>query len=180
MKKQGTWKLVVGIILCVSALSSFANGGEGGFITLVLGAALIGWWYLQNKEAEERAKAAAVKEDKIDFDDFDDFDDEPLTIEEFKVAGVTFNNDDGSSRQEILKNIVDNGGSADATFKEYEFNGKPAIAVYADGKCIGSIPRGSAKEVRSLIAKDLSAIISANKFVNEEGKEIYYAEVTFI
>lgn len=177
MKKKGNWKLVVGIILCVSALSSFANGGEGGFITLVFGAILIGWWYLQNKEAEERAKAAAVKEDEIDFDDFDD---EFLTIEEFKVAGVTFDNDDGSSRQEILKNIVDNGGSADATFKEYEFNGKPAIAVYADGKCIGSIPRGSAKKVRSLIAKDLSAIISANKFVNEEGKEIYYAEVTFI
>ena len=174
MKKQGTWKLVVGIILCVSALSSFANGGEGGFITLVLGAALIGWWYLQNKEAEERAKAATAKEAEIDFDD------EFLTVEEFKVTGVTFDNDDGSSRQEILKSIVDNGGSADATFKEYEFNGKPAIAVYADGKCIGSIPRGSAKEVRSLIAKDLSAIISANKFVNEEGKEIYYAEVTFI
>lgn len=177
MKKQGTWKLVVGIIFCISALSSFANGEEGGFAALVLGVILIGWWYLQNKEAEERAKAAAAKEAEIDFDDFDD---EFLTVEEFKVAGVTFNNDDGSSRQEILKNIVDNGGSADATFKEYEFNGKPAIAVYADGKCIGSIPRGSAKEVRSLIAKDLSAIISANKFVNEEGKEIYYAEITFM
>ena len=48
MKKKGTWKLVVGIILCVSALSSFANGSEGGFITLVFGAILIGWWYLHN------------------------------------------------------------------------------------------------------------------------------------
>ena len=177
MKKKGNWKLVVGILFVLGSLSLFGDGSGDGFIGLAIGALLIGWWYLQNKEAEERAKAVAVKEDKIDFDDFDD---EFQTIEEFKVAGVTFDNDDGSSRQEILKNIVDNGGSADATFKEYEFNGKPAIAVYADGKCIGSIPHGSAKEVRSLIAKDLSAIINADKFVNEEGKEIYYAEVTFI
>lgn len=56
MKKKGTWKLVVGILFVLGSLSLFGDGSGDGFIGLVIGALLIGWWYLQNKEAEERAK----------------------------------------------------------------------------------------------------------------------------
>lgn len=165
MKKKGTWKLIIGIILCVSALSSFANGGEGGFITLVLGAALIGWWYLQNKEAEERAKAAAAKEAAKTY--------------KFKVVGVTHNNDDGTSRQDALKAVYDFGGIASVTFQEYTYEGMPALYILANDRCVGNVAADCVMEVRELIAKGRGATINVDKFKNEDKETIYYASIKF-
>ena len=113
MKKKGTWKLVIGILVVVGSLSLFGDGSGDGFIGLVIGALLIGWWYLQNKEAEAVAKKAAEKEAAKSY--------------KFKVVGVTHNNDDGSSRQEALKAVYDFGGIAAVTFQEYTFEGMPAL-----------------------------------------------------
>ena len=165
MKKKGTWKLVVGIILCVSALSSFANGGEGGFITLVFGAILIGWWYLQNKEAEAVAKKAAEKEAAKSY--------------KFKVVGVTHNNDDGTSRQEALKAVYDFGGIAAVTFQEYTFEGMPALYILANDRCVGNVAAECVMEVRALIAKGRCATINVDKFKNEDKETIYYASIKF-
>ena len=165
MKKQGTWKLVVGIIFCVSALSSFANGGEGGFITLVIGAGLIGWWFLQNKEAEAVAKEAAEKEAAKSY--------------KFKVVGVTHNNDDGSSRQEALKAVYDFGGIAAVTFQEYTFEGMPALYILANDRCVGNVAAECVMEVRALIAKGRCATINVDKFKNEDKETIYYANIKF-
>lgn len=165
MKKQGTWKLVVGIIFCISALSSFANGGEGGFITLVFGAILIGWWYLQNKEAEAVAKKAAEKEAAKSY--------------KFKVVGVTHNNDDGTSRQEALKAVYDFGGIAAVTFQEYTFEGMPALYILANDRCVGNVAAECVMEVRALIAKGRGATINVDKFKNEDKETIYYASIKF-
>lgn len=55
----------------------------------------------------------------------------------FRLAGVTFENDDGSSRQKILGNMKD---SELVKLKEYSFENKTAIGVYTeDEKQIGNI-----------------------------------------
>lgn len=56
-----------------------------------------------------------------------------------KVAGVTFPNNDGESRQEILKQI--GFGFKTAILKQTTFEGERAVEVWIDGKQVGYIPR---------------------------------------
>ena len=53
-----------------------------------------------------------------------------------KVAGVTFNNDDGVSRQLILRKLHFHDSPfneyADVEIKQYDFNGQPAFGVYVN------------------------------------------------
>lgn len=63
---------------------------------------------------------------------------------EIKVAGVTFKNDKGPTRQTILRKIHFNDKPFDEYvelgLREYEFDGKPAFGVYANNMQIGNIP----------------------------------------
>ena len=60
------------------------------------------------------------------------------------VVGVTFNNDDGSSRQQILSETdVDDP----VTLEFYEYDGNPACAVYVFGKQIGHVRKEFAAEL---------------------------------
>lgn len=56
-----------------------------------------------------------------------------------KVAGVTFNNNDGQSRQEILSGL--GIGFKTAKLKQTEFEGERAVEVRIGGKLVGYIPR---------------------------------------
>lgn len=64
---------------------------------------------------------------------------------EFKVAGVTFTNDDNVPRQDILQAIQEKkkpfDKRLDVMLEEYSFEGEPAISVNVNGHCIGSIPK---------------------------------------
>lgn len=61
-----------------------------------------------------------------------------------KVTGVTFNNDDGTSRQLILRKLHFHDSPfneyADVEIKQYEFKGQPAYGVYVNNMQIGNIP----------------------------------------
>lgn len=61
-----------------------------------------------------------------------------------KVAGVTFNNDDGVSRQLILRKLHFHDSPfneyADVEIRQYDFNGQPAFGVYVNNIQIGNIP----------------------------------------
>ena len=63
---------------------------------------------------------------------------------EIKVAGVTFKNENGPTRQTILRKIHFNDKPFDEYvelgLREYEFDGKPAFGVYANNMQIGNIP----------------------------------------
>ena len=63
---------------------------------------------------------------------------------EIKVAGVTFKNNKGPTRQNILRKIHFNDKPFDEYVElglhEYEFDGKPAFGVYANNMQIGNIP----------------------------------------
>ena len=61
-------------------------------------------------------------------------------VKEIKVAGVTFNNQDGTSRQELLRKF-DAVDEVAVSLLEHEHKGKPAFHVLVDGEIIGNIPR---------------------------------------
>jgi len=70
------------------------------------------------------------------------------------VVGVTFKNDDGTSRQALLKKIANGTGGfedPDITFEQYDFQGNPAIGVYVNGKQIGNVPKENVNRVSSYI-----------------------------
>lgn len=64
-----------------------------------------------------------------------------------KLAGVTFKNDDGSSRQDILKEFAVSGDEHDVELEVYDYNGEEAIRVKWEGYCCGNIPRKNVKEI---------------------------------
>ncbi|MGN1117310.1 MAG: hypothetical protein ACI4RU_01755 [Acutalibacteraceae bacterium] len=74
----------------------------------------------------------------------------------FKVAGVTFKNDDGKSRQTILRRIRWNDEpfeTVEYTLKKYDFQGEPAIGVYANGEQIGNVPKTEVSHILPLLDK---------------------------
>jgi hypothetical protein len=110
----------------------------------------------------------------------------------FRVAGVTFDNDDGTSRQEILRALKFGDApyaedldpdDLDVTIEETTWNGELAYAVLANGYQIGNVPKASITKVKN--AKDHVAtcsvtsarIIGGGK--DEDGNRISYGcEVT--
>lgn len=68
---------------------------------------------------------------------------------EFKVAGVSFKNG-RRTRQAILRAMKyrDNGfEEVEITLQRYDFEGKLAIGVYANGEQIGNVPKDLTGEV---------------------------------
>ena len=63
-----------------------------------------------------------------------------------KVVGVTFKNDDGTDRQEILATVY--AGDA-LDLEPYEYNGAPAMAVIHANGCIGNIKADLAADLCS-------------------------------
>ena len=64
----------------------------------------------------------------------------------FKVKGVTFDNEDGKSRQDIIKSMekklreFEDGVISLMSIEKHEYEGKPAFAILANGMQIGNVP----------------------------------------
>lgn len=84
----------------------------------------------------------------------------------FRVAGVTFKNG-RKTRQAILRKIKYGDepfdGFVEWTVEKYDFEGSPAVGVYADGEQIGSVP----KEKLSFVLDNWDRI-----------KSVYHTEIT--
>lgn len=94
-----------------------------------------------------------------------------------KVAGVTFNNEDGSSRQDLLRYIHDNAIKDDISLDTYEYKGEPAVRVLYGNACIGNIPKEDVGRVMRVFEKINRATINVESF-KKGGKEIYRADLT--
>ena len=93
-----------------------------------------------------------------------------------RVAGVTFNNDDGTSRQKILAKCLANGKNK-AKFVKYNFDGEKAIRIITEYGCIGNIPR---EEIQNILAKvDLMEDITLDikTFKDDTGKKTFYSNI---
>ncbi len=74
----------------------------------------------------------------------------------FRVAGVTFDNDDGSSRQEILRHLrfrdepyVDEDAELMVNFVESEYEGQLAIEVWINDYQVGHVPKSKISQVKA-------------------------------
>ena len=81
---------------------------------------------------------------------------DPFPSVTFKVAGVTFDNDDGSSRQDILRHIKfrdDPYATPDedilVDFVESDYNGELALEVTLNGYQVGFVPRPMIRKVKA-------------------------------
>ena len=114
-----------------------------------------------------------ISDDEEDFDE-DDLDEEDDPDEyEFKVVGVTFANDDGTNRQELLRKIKSREepfkGFINYSLKVYSYEGKTAVAVLANGIMIGNVPKENAEN----IAEHMKYIdkVFVRVFGGEDGKK---------
>ena len=102
---------------------------------------------------------------------------------DFKVAGVTFKNDDGSSRQKWLRlfmfrNPPFEGNSLTLTVEPYEFEGQPAYYVKVDGYTMGTIEAKAVPEMQRISDHIINLYLNVDRFMDKEkNKHVYYANL---
>lgn len=93
-----------------------------------------------------------------------------------KVAGVTFANENGESRQDILAGLAEQG-IITVNLEYTSFEGEPAIKCHekTTGKVIGWIPKKNIEEVTACKIKQFTGFI--NFFKMKDGVGRYCAEL---
>lgn len=97
-----------------------------------------------------------------------------------KVAGVTFDNEDGTERQDILRQYVENGSTDAISLVKSSYKGNDAVDVMCGDYCVGKIPKDVIPTVVSVIDRVSSVIMDVNTFENDDGEEIYRADLTIV
>lgn len=103
-----------------------------------------------------------------------------------RLAGVTFDNEDGSSRQLALQGALADEGAGSVALEQYDFNGRDAIRVLYEGVCVGNIPQARVPEVAAIMDRITAAHLDASRFEPEEddgrglGGQIYRADLTLV
>lgn len=96
----------------------------------------------------------------------------------FKVAGVTYSNPDGSSRQEYIENLDED---EILELQPYDYKGNTAIYVLdSEGHILGNIPKSKVEKIMDLIETsgiDNITINEKGNFVNEKEEETYYLKI---
>ncbi|MDL2248758.1 TM2 domain-containing protein [Tyzzerella sp. OttesenSCG-928-J15] len=101
--------------------------------------------------------------------------DDGKTVVEFNVAGVTYNNDDGSSRQRIISHMKD---GAKVSFKPYAYNNELAIAIMnSNNNCIGNVPRTEIENVNHVM-KNYKNVFINTKIIGGYDNKSYGVVVT--
>lgn len=94
-----------------------------------------------------------------------------------QIVGVTFDNKDGISRQEILSGISLDGFYGDIALQRYTYKGDPAYRVLCDDQIVGNLPAELSAKIAPM--DDNGAVIVADDFVvyggpDEENPEKSY------
>ena len=102
----------------------------------------------------------------------------------FKVAGVTFDNEDGTSRQDILRHLkfydspyADAEEEYDTEIEETTFDGDPALAVFVNGYQVGFVPAKIVPKVQkamTCLAFSVDSTRITGGGTTDEGEKIYY------
>ena len=126
-------------------------------------------------EEQERAESERLKKQQEAIDRLHARIAEQQAREEWKrthatlttsVVGVTFDNDDGTKRQQCLEEILINGYKQ-ISLEDYKYDGKPAIRVIVDDMCIGNIAKDTVPEVMSFLDRISSASLDVSDFIAE-------------
>lgn len=167
MKKAKSIIIIVlaALIILAGLFLAFA-GIKSGWIFAVLGVLLIVWQKLLDKKAKKEAASSSTSDQQ----------DNSLFL---AVAGVTFKNDDGSSRQIILKTVAESDSYTDSTayLERYDFEGKDAISVSTVFGMVGNIRHSDVQKVLPILEGNYIARIYPETFEDENDKTIYRADV---
>jgi hypothetical protein len=100
----------------------------------------------------------------------------------FKVKGVTFDNDDGTDRQEILKRNEPIVGKSEVNLelRKYLYKGESAIGVYINNEMVGNVPKDEVNKVNKIMDNPNAKVKSAsiNSFEDDYCNVIYCMDVT--
>ena len=129
MTKKKVILVAAAALFAVSGLTALPSGNITGGVGCIVVAAVCAYFGLKKKSAgkenENRTPApAAASGGRV------------LDTIRTKVVGVTFNNEDGENRQDILSRM---SGSEDITVEKYTYNGEPAAYVKWGDKVIGNL-----------------------------------------
>ena len=105
-----------------------------------------------------------------------------------KIKGVTFKNEDGSSRQHILKEAMAEECCGGISLEQFEENGEEGIAVYYDGDCVGFVPRDRVAEISAVMSRISAGHLTVERFRPEDeddedrgiGGYIYRADLDLV
>jgi len=94
------------------------------------------------------------------------------------VAGVTFDNDDGKKRQNILSAIYkdSDGVGVEGELERYEYKGEAAVRVLVESRCIGVVRKSDLPEVLPVIDRIEDVSVYVDRFEEDDGK-IYRADL---
>ena len=122
--------------------------------------------------AEELERQKSIDEWNLKFGKFD-----------FRVAGVSYKNDDGTSRQAALKSAASaqkRNSMFVMTFEQGEYDGEPSVKVFINDKCVGFIEKDKVKqflEIKDMISrKD----VDIGLYTNDTGDTLFYCRVSLI
>lgn len=179
MKKSAIVLFVLAGLFLIGSLSFIASGE---YVNLLVGIIIAGVlaFFGYRSYFTEKAKVEKQKREEEELAEKRKRYAETHMRVEFAVAGVTFKNDDGTSRQSILKRMSKEDFVV-TSLGEFEYEGSPAVAVLLDDERIGSVPGKSLPDVLPLFTegKKLSSITSdIEDFEDEDGKKIYRCDVT--
>lgn len=160
--------------LGIAYLLTLGLFGIGWLVDIVIAINKLKKTSVSNQSDSSNSNSHLLQNDSSTYDDNDEEEPEADSNRiNFNVAGVTFNNDDGTSRQSILKNFYQSKGynKNHVEFKIYDFEGSPAVAVYAKGLMIGNVP----KEYVQIIINNLDTLRIYHFRVKLNSKGIYYS-----
>lgn len=103
----------------------------------------------------------------------------------FRVAGTTFDNDDGSSRQEILRHLkfgdepwAEDPEDLNVTIEEETYQGELAFAVLVNDYQIGFVPKSQIRKVENARRHIASCCVSDVRITGggrtDDGRELSY------
>lgn len=105
----------------------------------------------------------------------------PYEFMTFHVAGVSFDNEDGTSRQSILRAYRFRDPPFDArnnvTVEDTGYNGEPAYQVKLNGTCVGWVPKDKIDELNSKwdkIDKITAFDVTGGGFDHDTGERLHY------
>ena len=186
--------IILGILAIVGAFSLFGYGDVFyGLAWAAIGSGLIAWGIHRNKQKQYQAQQQTVVVNNYTIPAGGQVVRNVTPVSNyttvrhtgtrrlaFPVAGVTFDNEDGSSRQRILRQLCEGDavGVAEVWFDDYLYEGRPAIHVMTPSGCVGNIRSQDVETVSSYFGKQVDKIyLEMNNFENDEGEKIYRADV---
>ena len=169
------------ILLLFVVVALLARYPVIGVILAVLLIGAIVFWIIRKKQEKEKSKQSKPAESS----NTSKTPESEFGFIETKVSGVTFKNEDGKSRQDILRNLYKAKNSAtppemEISFEPYEYEGEDAVKVLVNDECIGSIDKHHVKEALDAIYNLESVFLNVDRFKDDNNfgsSFVYYAKL---